>query len=193
MKRALIVVDVQNDFCEGGALAVEGGKLVASRIAQYLENFAALYNKVVFTQDWHNPPPDTNGGHFAEKPNFIDTWPVHCVAGTYGARLNPALEPSTLSWGSPSNTFRKGQGRPDYSGFQGVNDKHRLLGPELLGAGIDRVVIVGIAGDHCVRATALDAIDLGLKVKVLPDMVASVGGTEATEKLLAEVDTLQAT
>ena len=114
--RALIVVDVQNDFCEGGALAVSGGSAVARAVTGYLAQQADRYAVVVATRDWHAPLPDTNDGHFAvgAEPDYVSTWPVHCVAGTPGAGYHPDLQ-------LPERTVhvRKGQGRQDYSGFEG--------------------------------------------------------------------------
>lgn len=180
--KTLIVVDVQNDFCEGGALAVSGGNDVAERIGTMLA--AHDYDLVVFTKDWHNPWPDTNGGHFSKEPDFVDSWPVHCVRGTKGAEFHPAiarLNPSA------KNVFSKGEGRPDYSGFQGYNSQFLPLHAVLSKNGVREVDIVGIAGDYCVLQTALSAKRLGYNVNVIPDMVASVGGDEATKKAIDEV------
>lgn len=178
-KKALIVVDVQNDFCEGGSLAVAGGNKVAIAIAEYIMDHGDRYDEIVFTADTHNAPPDDNGGHFAlppAEPDYVDSWPVHCVAGTKGAEINPALAEIARDY----PLFRKGQGRPDYSGFQGYTDDDFLLGDYLAHKRVREVDVVGIAGDHCVRATALDALDERFKVTVLPEMVASVGGVDAT-------------
>lgn len=186
MNRALIVVDIQNDFCEGGALGVDGGDNVAVRVGQYIPRYRNNYSLVLFTQDWHKPWPDTNGGHFATKPDYVSTWPVHCVEHTKGADLHDALAHSVAR---PSyDIFRKGNGRPDYSGFQGRNDRGYSLDFVLYAAKIDSLDICGIAGDYCVKATALDAKSLGYEVRILSDMVASVGGNEATKSMLAEVD-----
>jgi nicotinamidase/pyrazinamidase len=188
MRRALVVVDVQVDFCEGGRLPVAGGSVVALRIDEYIKQWGDQYEKIVFTKDWHNDLPDTNGGHFAvtQDPDYVSTWPVHCVAGTEGAffKINTidAIDPKR------TDVFYKGEGRPDYSGFQGKNFDGTDLDKYLLDEGIDSIDVVGIAGDHCVRATALDGCDYGYEVRILPDMVASVGGTDATLAVIAEVE-----
>lgn len=186
MSKALIVVDVQNDFCEGGALAVEGGNAVAEKILDYVTN-ADDYTVVVYTKDWHKPWPHTNGGHFSEEPDFVDSWPVHCVQGTEGAQYHNAIS-KAVGLNTLLNTeFLKGNGQPDYSGFQGFNDQERSLDGFLKGFGISEVDVVGIAGDHCVLQTALDAVRNGYKVNLLEEMIASVGGPEATQAAIAEV------
>ena len=156
MPRALIIVDVQHDFCEGGALAVSGGYAVAQHIATLTG-----YDLVVATADSHLPGTD-NGGHFAAEPDFVDTGPPHCVAGTPGADLVPAV--AELA----SHVVRKGAGAPAYSGFEGPLDA--LLREK----GVDALDIVGIATDYCVKATALDAARLGYRTRVLLDCCAAV-------------------
>jgi nicotinamidase/pyrazinamidase len=190
--RALIVVDVQNDFCENGALAVEGGNAVAEGLAQYIEAYQDEYAQIVYTADWHQAPPSTNGGHFAldSEPDFVDTWPVHCVQGTKGAEFHPAIEAVSPGW-LTGVEFRKGDGRPDYSGFQGYNDLERNLLTYLEKFGITDVDVAGIAGDYCVLQTALDAVKYGLKVEILDNYVASVRGQEATDALVREVEEAQ--
>ncbi|MEZ0447762.1 isochorismatase family protein [Cellulomonas sp. ICMP 17802] len=178
MSTALIVVDVQNDFCEGGSLAVDGGAAVAAEITAYVAAHLDAYPVVVATRDWHAPLPDTNDGHFAapgEQPDYVRTWPVHCVAHTPGAEYHPDLRLP----GDRLVEVVKGESRQDYSGFQG-----RILGgaaPDaddlaatLRHAGVDRVDVVGLATDYCVRATALDALHAGFGVRVLTDLVAGV-------------------
>ncbi|WP_019136175.1 isochorismatase family protein [Cellulomonas massiliensis] len=174
MSSAIIVVDVQNDFCEGGALAVAGGAAVAGRITELLDERGDAYAVVVATQDWHRPPPDTNAGHFAldEEPDYVTTWPVHCVQETAGAAYHPALR-------LPGDTVHvvKGDGRQDYSGFEGtaLADSGPTALAELLRArGVTQVDVVGLATDHCVRATALDARGAGFDVRVLTDLTAAV-------------------
>lgn len=181
MSTALIVVDVQVDFCEGGALAVAGGNTVAERIAAYIDRMP--YTAVAFTKDWHNAWPDTNGGHFSEEPDFVDSWPVHCVAGTPGAEFS--LNIKDAASGYP--VFYKGQGKPDYSGFQGVNSQGMSLNDYLWSRGTRWVDIVGIAGDYCVKQTALDAKRNGYKVHMMTQMIASVGGEDATRAAIREV------
>lgn len=179
MSVALIVVDMQNDFCEGGSLGVEGGNALASKIARFIDAFNDMYAEVVFTKDCHDAPPSDNGGHFAlppAEPDYVDTWPVHCVAGTKGAQIHPVL----LPYAARRKVFEKGQGRPDYSGFQGYTEGGVMLEDYLRRLGVDEVDVVGIAGEHCVKATALDGIKAGFNTGMLPSLVASVGGDEAT-------------
>ena len=164
-RRALIVVDVQPTFCEGGALAVAGGNAVAERIAAYLPAHREEYDLVVTTQDWHIDP----GGHFSEAPDFIDTWPVHGVAGTAEARLHPALDALVAD-----AAVKKGQYTAAYSGFEGVDDEGRALADILSGVGIEAVDVVGLAESHCVKDTALDAARLGYRVRVLTDLTEPV-------------------
>ena len=186
MTRALIIVDVQNDFVEGGALAVKGGTAVADRIADYIDNYGKQYVTIVFTKDWHKPWPHKNGGHFSETPDFVDSWPPHCQQGTDGALLDESL----IRY--PQNdyhVFLKGDGRPDYSGFQGVNYADESLYDWLVDSDVTEIDVVGIAGDYCVLQTALDGARNGFRVRILPQFVASVGGHEAT---MAAVKTLDA-
>ena len=169
--RALLVVDVQNDFCEGGALAVAGGAAVAHGITDFIRSHAEDYAAIVASRDWHDAGSD-NGGHFAPEgvaPDFISTWPVHCVAESPGAQYHPAL---TL----PSGTIhvKKGQGIPSYSMFEGLTDDGSRVEDILREAGVTAVDIVGIATDHCVRASAIDARAGGFEVTVLDDLVAAV-------------------
>jgi nicotinamidase/pyrazinamidase len=192
MSNALIVVDVQKDFCEGGKLAVAGGNDVAERIDDYIDSFGNLYNEIVFTADWHEPWPRTNGGHFSATPDFVDSWPAHCEAGSEGAQFHNAIKAQILfleehnrgEWDRDTHIFRKGLGKPDYSGFQGHNKGQQLLYTFLNSRGIDVVDIVGIAGDYCVRQTALDARRLGFVTNVLPGLVVSVGGSHETTRTL---------
>ena len=178
--RGLLVVDVQNDFCEGGALGVDGGARVASGITDHIEAHGSDYAVVVASRDWHDADND-NGGHFAlhgEAPNFVTTWPVHCVAGTTGAEYHPDL---TL----PDNTshVKKGQGMPSYSMFEGHSDDGHTVEEILTNAGVTEVDVVGIATDHCVRASALDAKATGFAVRVINDLVAAVShDTERTAR-----------
>lgn len=175
MSTALVIVDVQNDFCEGGALAVAGGSAVADAITEFLHARDEQYDTVVTTQDWHNGLPDTNDGHFAAEgtdPDFVTTWPVHCVADTPGAALHPDLH-------LPVRTVPviKGMGRQDYSGFEGqvlYATDSTALADYLRAHDVTRVDVVGLAADHCVAATALDATDAGFEVRVLTDLTAGV-------------------
>jgi nicotinamidase/pyrazinamidase len=170
MSRALIVVDVQNDFCEGGSLAVAGGAAVAAGITahagQGLE--AGQYAHVVGTRDHHVDP----GAHFSDSPDFLDSWPRHCVVGTDGVELHPALDRGLLQ-----AVFDKGEHVAAYSGFEGAADGTGLA-DWLRAHGVDAVDVVGIATDHCVRATALDAVGAGFATRVLLPL--TVGVAEAS-------------
>ena len=150
--RGLLIVDVQNDFTEGGALGVDGGTAVARGISAYLAQHRGDYGVVIASRDWHNPEGD-NGGHFAldSEPNFVDTWPVHCVAGTFGAEYHPELDITQVDV-----HVKKGQGEPAYSMFEGITDDGHTVQEVLEARGISSVDVVGIATDHCVRASALD-------------------------------------
>lgn len=196
MAQALIIVDLQNDFCEGGALAVEGGAQVAADLSEYLEENHAEYSAVVATQDWHIDP----GPHFAETPDFVRSWPVHCVAGTDGAELHADLDTDHIE-----ARFLKGLYDDGYSGFEGrLGDPERVgilegekgikVEPEdvipseapdldtwLQQEGIDSVTIVGIATDHCVRATALDAAENDYAVTVISDLTVGVSEEKIAE------------
>lgn len=186
MTKALIVVDIQNDFCEGGSLGVEGGRQVAYNVAHYIKRYGKQYDEIVFTADWHNAPPDDNGGHFAlppEQPDYRHTWPVHCVAGTEGARFHQALTPIARHY----PIFRKGQGSANYSGFEG-HYNGQSLESYLVGKNVTDIDVVGIAGDYCVRCTGIDGVLAGFKVTLLTDMIASVEGPEATKATVTEVE-----
>ncbi len=180
MSRALLIVDVQNDFTEGGALAVEGGDAVASAVTAFLAAHAADYDVIVASRDWHDAEGD-NGGHFAAQPDFVDTWPVHCVAGTAGADYDPLLSTDAVT-----HHVRKGQGKPAYSMFEGVTDEGETVGDVLAAAGVLSADVVGIATDHCVRASALDAVAHGVHVRILTDLIAGVA-PESSEAALAEL------
>ena len=183
--RALIVVDVQNDFCEGGSLAVAGGSGVAERIAAYIEANRGDYAAIVATADWHIDP----GSHFSSAPDYVVSWPVHCVAGTAGADFHPALAPALPFLDA---VFRKGEYAAAYSGFEGRSQDGPAreapigLGDWLAGAVVTRVDVVGIATDYCVRATAADALAAGLQTRILLDMTAGVAA-ESTTRALADL------
>ena len=142
MTRALIVVDVQNDFCEGGSLAVAGGAAVAAAITEHVA--AGGYDHVVATRDHHIDP----GAHFSEAPDFLDSWPPHCVVGTSGVELHADLDRRPTE-----AVFDKGEYAAAYSGFEGSFDGQDLA-DWLRAHEVDAVDVVGIATDHCVRATA---------------------------------------
>lgn len=198
MAKALIIVDVQNDFCEGGSLAVEGGADLASEISELLENATDL-DFVVATQDWHVDP----GSHFSDTPDFVKSWPVHCVAGSKGAALHRNLDTEDID-----AYFRKGRFDAAYSGFDGllapedevaVGEREAHQSPDEDGTDpvtlddwlrendVEDLVIVGIATDHCVRATALDAINAGYNTTVLRELVIGVD-ENASEEALEELE-----
>lgn len=183
MTNALIVVDVQNDFCEGGSLAVEGGGDVARSITELVgtDRAGGTYDHVVATKDWHEDP----GEHFADpdaEPNFVDTWPVHCVAESEGAAFHPDLAIAL------DELFLKGRHTASYTGFDGgaSADESVRLGEWLKERGVTEVDVVGLATDHCVRATALDAAKSGFDTTVLLDHCAGVA-PDTTEAALEEM------
>lgn len=185
MSKALIIVDVQNDFCEGGSLATERGAEVAALISEYVENHHGDYEAIVATQDWHVDP----GTHFSENPDFKDSWPVHCKAESQGAELHEDLDTDYIE-----AYFRKGEFEAAYSGFEGLlaPEDSVMTGEREAGAptqddtpkvslddwlaerDITDVDVVGIATDYCVKATALDAVDAGYETRVLLDLTAPV-------------------
>jgi nicotinamidase/pyrazinamidase len=231
MSRALIIVDVQNDFCEGGSVAVDGGADLAAEISEYVDAHHGQFDHIVATQDWHIDP----GAHFSREPDFVDSWPRHCVAGTRGAELHPDLDTEYIQ-----AVFRKGQYTAAYSGFEGLlapddavptGDRkpgamplagaaYRAEGEEAAGeaagktdgepadAGddgafapgedaiglddwlqshdVEDVVLVGIATDHCVKATALDGVQAGYSVTVLRGL--TVGVAADLDDAVAEME-----
>jgi nicotinamidase/pyrazinamidase len=181
MSKALFIVDVQNDFTEGGALGVDGGDAVAAAITRHLAEHAAEYALIIASRDWHDGDSD-NGGHFAAgEPDYVETWPVHCVAGTEGADYDPGLDTASVT-----HHVKKGQGRPAYSLFEGTTDEGRTVGELLDEHGVVDVDVTGIATDYCVRASALDAIDHGRHVRILTDLIAGVA-PDSSERALAEL------
>lgn len=189
MSEALIIVDVQNDFCEGGSLAVSGGAQVAADISEFLEENAADFDAVVTTQDWHIDP----GTHFSETPDYRASWPVHCVAGTPGAELHENLDTEHVD-----ARFLKGLYSSGYSGFEGLQGDPEKVGSLegekgirvepadavekdaqdlhlwLQDHQIEALTIVGLATDHCVRATVLDAVENDYRVRVIRELTAGV-------------------
>ena len=183
MKRALVVVDVQNDFCEGGSLAVTGGAEVAHRIGELLHHWtekdpkAPAYDVAVATRDHHIDP----GGHFSKDPDFVDSWPAHCVVGTDGEAFHPNLDPQPFD-----AVFLKGEHAAAYSGFEGVCAEGSGLADWLRAHEITHVDVCGLATDYCVRATALDAVRQGFETTLLESMCAGVA-EETTQAALAEM------
>lgn len=171
--RALIIVDVQNDFCEGGSLPVPGGAAVAPAINDYLAR-APGYQHVVATQDFHIQP----GDHFSDRPDYSTSWPPHCIAGSPGADFRPDLDTSRIE-----AVFRKGHYSAAYSGFEGADHTGTALLDWLRGHGVDQVDVVGIATDQCVRRTAEDAARAGLATRVLVDLTAAIAADSAARAL----------
>ena len=183
MKRALLIVDVQNDFVEGGSLEVTGGADVAEAISLHLREHADDYAAVVASRDWHDAG-STNGGHFhaaGEEPDFATTWPVHCVSTEHGSDYAPGLELDRVT-----HNVRKGMGEPAYSAFEGVTEEGATVVSVLRDLGVTEVDVVGLATDYCVRATVLDARAAGLAVTLLPGLHAGVA-PETTDAALAEM------
>lgn len=170
MTRALVIVDVQNDFTEGGALGVTGGAAVAAGITEHLRANPDAYDVVIASRDWHDADND-NGGHFAleGEPDYMTTWPRHCMAGTEGAEYHPDIDTGLIDI-----HVRKGQGVPAYSIFEGITDDGRRLVTALDELGVTDIDVVGIATDYCVLASARDALAAGRRVRVLSDLVVGV-------------------
>jgi len=161
--RALLIVDVQNDFCEGGSLAVNGAASVVRAINALLAG-GHTYDHVVATKDFHIDP----GGHFADHPDYVSSWPRHCVADSRGAEFHPDLDTAPIE-----AVFLKGAHTAAYSGFEGKADGVRLA-DWLRARGVDEVDIVGLATDYCVLKTAEDAVGEGFTTRVLVDLTAGV-------------------
>jgi nicotinamidase/pyrazinamidase len=163
--RAIIVVDPQPDFFEGGPLPVTGATEVAAKIAQYLRERGEDFDLKIVTQDWHVDP----GDHWSNDPDYVTTWPVHCAANSDGAQIHATL--ADEPWDA---VMRKGLRTGAYSGFEGTSDGGSTLAELLATNEVQHVTVVGFATDHCVKATALDARALGLEVSVMLDLCAGV-------------------
>ena len=180
MRRALVVVDVQNDFCEGGSLAVRGGAEVAFGIGVLLHHWtekdpqAPAYDVVVATRDHHIDP----GAHFSDDPDFVDSWPPHCVVGTDGEAFHPNLDPQPFD-----AVFLKGEHAAAYSGFEGTDPGGSGLADWLRSHEVTAVDVCGIATDYCVRATALDAARAGFGTTLLRSLCAGVAPASTTAAL----------
>jgi len=172
--RALIVVDAQNDFCEGGSLAVTGGSAVVAAVSAYLAAQEASYAHVVASRDYHIDP----GDHFSDHPDFARSWPPHCVVGTAGAEFHPDLDTSRIE-----AVFSKGAHAAAYSAFESTDDAGTPLADWLRERDVDALDVVGIATDYCVRATALDAARAGFATQVLLGLTAGVDPVTTQEAL----------
>lgn len=186
-KRGLVVVDVQRDFCDdqpGATLGVRFGGDVAGLIGDHLREHIDDYDLLVLTSDWHIDP----GPHFSDSPDYTDTWPRHCVAGTDGAAWHPLLAEALgdIDGRVPTVIIRKGRHEAAYSGFEGADEQSdRSLDEVLREAGVGAVDIVGIATDHCVNATAADAVHLGYRTRVLGGLTAAVDDARGEQSLAA--------
>ena len=178
MTRALFIIDVQNDFTEGGSLGVAGGAAVAAGISRLLQRHPNRYDHVFASRDWHDPDND-NGGHISQTPDFVNTWPPHCIAGTPGAEYHPDLDVSRVDV-----HVKKGQGRPAYSIFEGITADGESVAAALDDLGVTEIDVAGIATDYCVRASALDAISAGRSVRVLADLAAGVAADTSAAALV---------
>jgi len=174
MTRTLLIVDVQNDFCEGGSLAVDGGGAVARAVTDWAKSHKADYATVVASLDWHIDP----GNHFADQPDYVATWPRHCVVGTNGADFHPNLDTTVID-----RIVRKGEHEAAYSAFEGRTSEGESLDTLLRDIGVDAVDVVGIATDYCVRASALDAARAGYSTRVLASLTAGVDPTTSAEAI----------
>jgi nicotinamidase/pyrazinamidase len=183
MTRALLVVDVQNDFCEGGSLAVEGGARVASDVGELLHHWsrrddqAPAYDVVVASKDHHVDP----GSHWSADPDFVDSWPVHCRVGTDGEAFHPNLDPQPFD-----AIFLKGDHEAAYSAFEGRTVEGDQLADWLRAKKVEQVDVCGIATDYCVRHTALDSAKEGFETRVITALCAGVAAA-TTEQALTEM------
>lgn len=176
MSKALVIVDVQDDFVEGGSLAVFGGRSLADRIGRFLQKHGfEEYDYIATTQDWHIEP----GDHFSETPDFVDSWPRHCEADTDGSRIVENLREVLM--GRVNFAVKKGQFEAAYSGFEGVSEDGTLLGDALREVGVTDVDVVGIAADYCVSATALDSQAQGFNTTVLMNLTVGINVEKIAE------------
>ena len=180
MARALFIIDVQNDFTEGGALGVEGGEAVAAGVSALLAEHRGAYDMIFASRDWHDAT-NSNGGHFAEgaDPDYVTTWPSHCVAGTFGAEYH-----SELATDAVDVHVRKGMGRPAYSIFEGTTTDDETVAALLDSLNITEIDVAGIATDYCVRESALHALESGRSVRILADLVAGVAADSSAAALV---------
>ncbi len=174
--RALLVIDVQRDFCEGGSLAIEGGAAVAERISWLVGG--DRYDVVVAARDWHIEP----GIHWADEPDWVDSFPVHCEAETEGAEFHPALWTHADFDAVVERVFAKGRYTPSFSGFEGIDDDGVPTGDWLRGRGVDTLDVVGLAYSGCVKATVESAVGEGFAVRVLTDCCADPPGFGRAEQ-----------
>lgn len=185
MSRALLVIDVQVDFCEGGALACDGGAAVASAITKHIMSNRKDYDLVIASRDWHTPGSE-NSGHFPKpgiEPDFVSTWPLHCIAGEKGAEYHPNLDSSLIDV-----HIKKGQDANGYSIFEGIDDQGQSFKEVLEANSITDVDVVGIATDYCVRASSLDAQKHGLRARVISSLTAGVNAASVEAAIDEMID-----
>ena len=185
-----MVVDVQADFVEGGSLGVTGGLQVAAMIARHIRHFKAEYQFVVASRDFHEDAPD----HISATPDFVTTWPPHCMAGTPGVAFVPSIQ-NLVREKLIQAVVTKGRHSAAYSAFEGLDPRGHYLLDVLKENRIDQIDVCGIATDYCVRASALDARKNAFQVRVLVNLCAAVKeetGLQALEEMKAAGCQLQA-
>ncbi|TAN35069.1 isochorismatase family protein [bacterium] len=190
MRSALLAIDLQADFVQGGNLPVPNGLQVAAQIARHIRHFKTEYAFVVATRDYHEDPAD----HFSPQPDYHATWPPHCVIGTLGAAFVPPIA-NLVREKLIQTVVSKGRHAAAYSGFEGLDPRGHHLVDVLKEARIDHIDVCGIATDYCVRATALDARKNAFQVRVLVNLCAAVNeatGQQAMDELKAAGCQLQA-
>jgi nicotinamidase/pyrazinamidase len=190
MRNALLVVDVQVDFVEGGSLGVPGGLQVAAMIARHVRHFKYEYQFVVASRDFHEEAPD----HISDHPDFVNTWPPHCMAGTPGAAFVPTIQ-NLVREKYIQAVVTKGRHAAAYSAFEALDPRGHYLLDVLKEQRIDHIDVCGIATDYCVRASALDARKNAFQVRVLVNLCAAVKeetGVQALEEMKAAGCQLQA-
>ena len=176
-KRALLLIDMQVDFCEGGSLAVKGGDDLATRLALHLQDImnqrtfgSSKYAALIASRDAHIDPLE----HFSDKPDFQNTWPIHCKQGSPGFELHPTLRDLPFD-----ACFDKGAYSAGYSAFEGSTEDGLSLADWLRLRGISQLDLAGIALEHCVKATALDALKLGFETNLLCDYCLAINPSKA--------------
>lgn len=178
-KRALLLIDMQVDFCEGGSLAVKGGDNLAMRLARYVQNIEGRhqltsgnsgYTTLIASRDAHIDPLE----HFSDKPDFQNSWPIHCKQGSPGFEFHPALRDLPFD-----ACFDKGAYSAGYSAFEGSTKDSLSLADWLRLKGISQLDLAGIALEHCVKATALDALKLGFETNLLCDYCLAINPSKA--------------
>ena len=190
MRNALLIVDVQVDFVEGGSLGVQGGLNVAAMIARHIRHFKNEYEFVVASRDYHENAPD----HISDHPDFQITWPPHCMVGTPGAQFVPTIQ-NLVREKYIHEVVTKGRNAAAYSAFDALDKRGHPLLDVLQEHRVDHVDVCGIATDYCVRASALDARKHEYQVRVLTNLCAAVKeetGLQALEEMKAAGCQLQA-